>query len=353
MSGSWLRSGAFAVAIAAGVAGWTAVPQTQTTPAAKNAGPRTPDGHPDFQGNYNIATLTPIERPDGVPLIISEADARRLERGEALRVQRGAEPSDANRAAPVAGGSVGGYNNFWIDRGDTVVTINGQRRSSLIVDPPDGKVPPLTAAARTRNATRPGQVALPTADAPESAGNSGAGAYDDPETRPLGERCLLGFGSTSGPPTMPNYFYNNLKQIVQTKDQIMILVEMVHDARIIRMNQPHLPPTIRKWMGDSVGHWEGDTLVVDTTNFSDKTRYRGSSTNLHVIERFSRLDDQNLLYRFTIEDPDTWTRPWTGEFPWVATDDAIYEYACHEGNHALEHILSGARYQETHPEKKP
>ena len=145
------------------------------------------------------------------------------------------------------------------------------------------------------------------------------GAFDDPEQRPLAERCLLGFGSTSGPPTLPNYFYNNLKQIVQTQDTVMILNEMVHDARIIRMNAEHLPPTIRKWMGDSVGHWEGDTLVVDTTNFTDKTRFRGSGDQLHVVERFTRTDARTLLYRFTVEDPTTWTRPWTGDYPWTAT----------------------------------
>ena len=133
---------------------------------------------------------------------------------------------------------------------------------------------------------------------------------------------------------------------MQTKDSILILVEMVHDARIIRLNQPHLPSTIRKWMGDSVGHWEGDTLVVDTTNFTDKTRFRGSSDSLHVVERFSRVDGGNLLYRFTVEDPKTWTKPWTGEYPWVGTAETIYEYACHEGNYALADIMRGARFQE-------
>jgi hypothetical protein len=164
--------------------------------------------------------------------------------------------------------------------------------------------------------------------------------------RPLSERCLLGFGSTSGPPALPDYFYNDLHQIVQTPDAIMILTEMVHDARIVRMNAQHLPNNIRRWMGDSVGHWDGDTLVVDTTNFNDKTRFRGSTENLHVIERFTRINDKTLLYRFTVEDPDTWDRPWTGEYTWPATTKPIYEYACHEGNYALGSILRGARRQE-------
>src|SRR5204862_566987 len=138
----------------------------------------------------------------------------------------------------------------------------------------------------------------------------GSGAYDDPERRPLGERCLLGFGSTSGPPILPNYFYNNLHEIVQTPDNVMILTEMVHDVRVVRMNAPHLPGTIRKWLGDSVGKWEGDTLVVDTTNFSDKTRFRGSSPDLHIVERISRIDANTLRYRFTVDDPNTWTKPW-------------------------------------------
>jgi len=322
----------------------------QSAPAGGTGGPpnraRTPDRHPDLQGVYNAATLTPVERPDGLPLVITDEQARRLERNEAQRVQRAAEPSPVDRPAPVAGASVGGYNNFWIDRGDSVISIDGQRRSSLIIDPTNGKIPPQTPEAIKRNASRPGQVVRPTADAPESAAPQGIGAYDDPEIRPLGERCLLGFGSTSGPPTLPNYFYNNLKQIVQTPDSILIFVEMVHDARIIRMNQPHLPPAIQKWMGDSVGHWEGDTLVVDTTNFTDKTRFRGSTANLHVIERFTPFDANTMLYQFTIEDPDTWTRAWTGEYPWVRSDSPIYEYACHEANYALDHIMSGARFQE-------
>ena len=163
---------------------------------------------------------------------------------------------------------------------------------------------------------------------------------------------MLGFGSTSGPPTLPNYFYNNLKQIVQTPTTVMILVEMVHDVRIIRMNAEHLPPTVRKWMGDSVGHWEGDTLVVDTTNFTNKTQFQGSSEQLHVVERFTRVNANTLLYRFTVDDPQTWDKPWGGEYPWNATDEHIYEYACHEGNYALGDMLRGARAQEKEAAQK-
>jgi hypothetical protein len=172
---------------------------------------------------------------------------------------------------------------------------------SVIVDPPDGRVPALSPEAQQRAA----RFARPTSDASESdPGFEGPTAYDDPERRPLGERCLLGFGSTSGPPSLP-VLYNNLHQIVQTADSVMILSEMDHDARVVRMNAQHLPATIRKWLGDSIGRWEDDTLVVDTTNFTDKTRFRGSSQQLHVVERFSRIDRDTLRYRFTVEDPST------------------------------------------------
>ena len=310
--------------------------------------PRTAWGHPDLQGNWNAATLTPLERPDNAQgkLSLTKDEAAAIERTERARVEARARPSDPNRAAPTAGGAVGGYNNFWIDRGTSAFVVDGQHRTSIIVDPANGKIPPMKPEAQKRNAGRRGTVVLPTSDAPESAGVEGPGAFDDPELRPLGERCLLGFGSTSGPPTLPNYFYNNYKQIVQTPDHVAILVEMVHDVRIIRLNQPHAPANIRKWMGDSVGHWEGNTLVVETTNFSSKTRFRGSSENLKVTERFTRVDPKTILYKFTVEDPATWAKPWTGEYPWVATNDQIFEYACHEGNHALGDILRGARLLE-------
>jgi hypothetical protein len=210
----------------------------------------------------------------------------------------------------------------------------------------------MTASARERNRVYAQRAVAPSADE-SNAGQGPPSAFDNPEARPLAERCLLGFSSTSGPPTMPNYFYNNMKQIVQTPDTVMILNEMVHDARVIRIGGRHLPPAVRRWNGDSVGHWEGDTLVVDTTNFTDKTQFQGASASLHIVERFRRIDDKTLLYRFTVEDPDTWDRPWTGEYPWVASDENIYEYACHEGNHALENVLRGARAREREEAGKP
>jgi hypothetical protein len=313
--------------------------------AATNRIPRMADGHPDFQGTYDIATITPIERPAGARgrLSLSEQEAAAVEGAEKNRVFERALPSDPNRDAPPLGGNVGGYNNFWIARGDRVIRVDGTPRSSLIVDPSDGRIPALTTEARQRNASLRFRNGPNPEDNEASPAAADPTAFDNPEQRPLGERCLLGFGSTSGPPTLPNYFYNNLKQIVQTPATVTILVEMVHDARIIRMNQPHLPSHVRKWMGDSVGRWEGDTLVVDTTNFTSKTRFRGSTDNLHVVERFWYDADGVLMYRFTVDDPHTWEKPWTGEFPWPRTSESIYEYACHEGNHALEHIMRGAR----------
>src|SRR5262249_54729398 len=211
--------------------------------------------------------------------------------------------------------------------------VGGQWRSSLIVDPPDGKVPPLTAEARQRNAAR-------------AAAIRGRGQYDHPELRPLGERCIMSFGSNAGPPMLPNYFYNNNYQIVQTKDHVMILVEMVHDVRVIRIGGEHRPKELRPWMGDSIGRWEGDTLVVETTNFHPLQTLRGASENLKVTERVTRTAADTMLYKFTIDDPTTFTQPWSGEVPFNRMTDLIYEYACHEANYALSNILSGERAKE-------
>jgi hypothetical protein len=354
------------IAIAAAAAwmdGETVAAQTRAAGGRAKAStpPRAPDGRPDLTGFYNVATITPVERPAeyGDRLTMTDAEAAAIEQYEVRRNEKDLEPIDPNRPAPpvggdktptksfleglfrAGGGEVGGYNLIWINPGDRVVTVDGQRRTSLIVDPPNGRVPPMKPEARERNAAFLARRVSP--DAAEGATGGPSAQYDGPEARPLAERCLLGFGSTSGPPTLPNYFYNNLKQIVQTRDKVMILNEMVHDARIIRIGGTHPPAHIKKWMGDSIGRWEGDTLVVETTNFTDKTQFRGSGENLKVIERFTRTDDKTILYRFTVEDPTTWDRPWTGEYPWLATEERLYEYACHEGNYALPGVLRGAR----------
>jgi hypothetical protein len=355
---------------AAALAGTVALMSPLATPLAgqaarpaaangKSAIPRMPDGKPDLQGTYDVATLTPVERTASSPLVLTDEQAAKLEKEVAARKDYQAAPIKADRDAPPLGGdgspgaagNVGGYNSFWIDSGSQYSVVDGRKRASIVIDPPDGRIPQVKPEARQRMARN----VRPTSDQSareDDPGFEGNGAYDDPERRPLGERCLMGFGSTSGPPVLPNYFYNNLHQIVQTSDTVMILTEMVHDARIVRLNSQHVAPSIRKWMGDSIGHWEGDTLVVDTTNFTDKTRYRGSTQNLHIVERFTRTGATTLLYRFTIEDPDTWTAPFTGEYTWPATDEKIYEYACHEGNYAMGNILRGARLKEANDAKK-
>jgi hypothetical protein len=351
---SVLRTGWLVLALVTAISGSLRIAgQTSAQRPRAYVPPRLPDGHPDLQGIYDLATLTPLERPAGAKAILTDEEAARLERNNAARNEAQSKPLPADRTAPPKGGdgsrgaygNVGGYNNFWLDAGSTYTIVNGEKRTSIVVDPPDGRVPPLTAEARQRTLAR---AVRPTSDAIENRdpGLEPPGSYDDPERRPLGERCLLGFGSTSGPPALPDYFYNNLHQIVQTPDTVVILTEMVHDARIIRMNSQHLSQNIRKWMGDSIGRWEGDTLVVETTNFTDKTRFRGSGENLKVTERFTRVSPDALLYRFTIEDPSTWARPWTGEYTWPLTKERIYEYACHESNYALENILRGARRRE-------
>ncbi|HEY7288008.1 MAG TPA: hypothetical protein VH497_21315 [Vicinamibacterales bacterium] len=351
----------FGVIVAGQQPGTKPVPQPARTPT--KAIPRTPDGHPDLQGMYDVATMTPVERPNEVKnLVLTKEEAAALEIYEQQRQVKNDAPLDPNRPAPpvggenttpksylevlekFGGGAVGGYNNFWLAGGTNMISVDGQKRSSLVIDPPDGKVPPMKPEARKRNAAFLAGAVAP--DAAEGGTAGPPGAFDGPELRPLAERCLLGFNSTSGPPALPNYFYNNLKQIVQTPTSVLILNEMVHDARVIRMGGEHVPQNIRRWMGDSIGHWEGDTLVVDTTNFTGKTQFRGSSDQLHVVERFTRVDANTLLYRFTIEDPQTWDRAWTGEYPWVGTNERLFEYACHEGNYSLGNMLRGARQAE-------
>ncbi|MDP8980465.1 MAG: hypothetical protein M3O35_07735 [Acidobacteriota bacterium] len=312
------------------------------TPAAKSksknwTAPRTPDGKPDLQGVWTNATITPMERPKdlaGKPTL-TDAEAAAYEKANAEELQKQDGQSDGPLIAAAGSSGTGGYNVLFVDRGTELARVDGVKRTSLIIDPPDGRMPPLTPEARQRNA---GMM--------RSFNN-----YDSVKTRPLSERCIIGFGSTSGPPMLP-VLYNNNYEVVQTPDHVMILVEMVHDARIVRLNSTHAPANVRQWFGDSIGHWEGDTLVVDTTNFTDRTRFRGSSENLHVVERFTRVDPSTILYRATIDDPTTFTKAWTIEFPFVATKGPVYEYACHEGNYAMTDILGGARKAEQESQHK-
>jgi hypothetical protein len=285
--------------------------------------PRAPDGKPDLQGIWTNVTITPLERPREL------ADKTFFTEQEALQYEKQVrEQNNADRREGGAQADLGrAYNDFWYDRGTKVV---GNRRTSLIVDPPDGKVPALTPDAQKRQAER----------AAVGRGHQ----FDGPENRALTERCLV--WPTAGPPMMPS-FYNNNYQIVQGPGYVMILVEMVHDVRIIPTDgRPHLPANIRQWFGDSRGHWEGDTLVVETTNFTDKSSFRGSDENMKLIEKFMRTGPDTILYEFTVNDPTVFTKPWTAQVPMNKMQGPIIEYACHEGNYAMSGMLAGARADE-------
>ncbi len=315
--------------------------------------PRTPDGRPDLQGNWSNATLTQIQRAPGVGPVLTRDQVAMIEGMAARGAEAGSAPSDPDREAPPAGGiwtgnpladgasgGTGGYNYVYIDGGSRVAVYNDEPRSSLVTNPADGRIPALTPEAIQRAAER-------------RAFNSQFGEFDNPENRGFPERCIMSFGSNAGPPMLPNYFYNNNYTIVQTPDHIMIMTEMVHDTRIIRLGERvPLPEHIRPWMGDSWGHWEGDVLVVETTNLPPRqlNTYRylwpGGSEEMKVIERFSRADQSTINYEFTVIDPGTYTSEWGGEIPMKALNDLIYAYACAEGTYSLGNILSGARYQE-------
>lgn len=310
--------------------------------------PRTVFGQPDLQGNWSNATLTPFQRPDGQDRVLTPEQVQRIERGQEEAEAETREASDPDRPPPPPGGtdpvcidsSTSCYNEVYRDPGESVAVVDGEPRSSLVTDPPDGRVPELTAEGQRRlEAYR--------------AARSQFGPYDHPEVRPLGERCIVSFGSSAGPPMLPNYWYNNNYTIVQTADHVLIMAEMVHDARIIRLGDPEpLPDDVRPWFGDSRGHWEGNTLVVETTNIHPDQLFRGvpPSAEMKVVERFTRVDENTIRYEFTIDDPATYTETWGGEVPFNRLDEALYEYACHEGNYALENVLSGARYQERQEE---
>jgi len=299
--------------------------------ASKSAIPRLADGHPDFQGIWTNATITPMTRP-GVfkdKPTVSEAEATKYEQSDAASIAAQDGASDGPLIAAAGSSGTGGYNALFIDRGTQLARVDGQIRTSLVVDPPNGQVPAMTEAARKRM----------------SGAMRNFNNYDSVHNRPTSERCLIGFGSTSGPPMMP-VLYNNTYEIVQTPDAVMIMVEMVHDVRVVRMNSQHDSSAIEKWLGDSIGHWEGDTLVIETTNVRADNRFRGMSDHGKVIERLQRIDKDTILYRATIDDPDTYEKPWTVEFPFRAAAGPVYEYACHEGNYAMTDIMGGARQME-------
>jgi hypothetical protein len=294
---------------------------------------RTLDGQFDLEGVWDFSTITPLERPAGLgdKQTFTDAEAANFEREENLRQNR--DLIDPKKGGgQYLPGSVIPYNEFWYERGSKIV---GSKRTSLIVDPPDGRIPRLTPEAAKRldeqaAAARDEQLGLVRADTPQA--------------RSLADRCILGFNA--GPPMTPGA-YNNHVRISQAPGLVTLVVEMIHDARVIPVDgSPHLPQSIRQYTGDSRGRWDGRTLVIDTTNFLRETSFRGSSANLHLVEKLTRVDRDTLLYEFTVDDAKTWTRPWTAVVPMTRVDSPIYEYACHEGNYAMRNILSGARAQE-------
>lgn len=283
---------------------------------------RTPDGHPDLQGIWNPTTATPLERPAEFAgkATVSDQEARAFEKKDRRDV---VDTGDAQ--FDKAQEAVGAYDSDFWDDARQLARVHGVKRTSLIIDPPDGKLPPRTQEGKKR-----------IAFISESYSH-----YDKVQDRPISERCL----SDSEVPIIPFGADDNV-QIVQTPGSIMILSEVIHDARIVRMNAKHLPSNIRLWLGDSIGRWVGETLVVDTANFNDQMAARGTGERLHVIESFSRIGSNTLLYKATVEDPAMFARPWTVEYPFAATSKPIFEYACHEGNYALPDILAGARKSE-------
>ena len=301
--------------------------------ARKWTPPRTPWGDPDLQGIWNNSTVTELERPAEL------AGKQVLTAGEAAALEKKAAENRVDR--PPKPGDPGTYNQAWFDRGTKVVAT---KQTSLIVDPPDGKLPPLTAAGRKRDEERFERLG------PSATGSSGNGPFDTYEDISVVTRCII----RGLPNAMFPGAYNNNYQILQTPGSVVLLSEMLHDVRVIPLDgRPHLPPDIRLWMGDSVGHWESNTLVVDVTNFPDRdvtgfgVPYRfGETSRLHLTERFTRVDADIINYEVTVDDPSTFTRKWTARIPMVKSDGPLLEYACHEGNYSMANILSGSRAQE-------
>jgi hypothetical protein len=313
--------------------------------AANYAPPRSADGRPDLEGTWSNASLTRLERPAqyGDHLVMSREEVEAVEKKNSALVALGNKPTDPKATVkdlPAdcsdGRGNNCNYNAAWTDPGTTVMRVHGEPRSSFITFPANGHIPAFTAEAIASGASvRRFGPAVP----------AGLRVSDNPETRPLGERCLTSFGFSAGPVMLP-LLYNNTYQIVQSKDTVAIVVEMVHDVRIIRLNAAHRTDGLRPWFGDSIGHYEGDSLVVETTNYPPSQTFMGSWKNLKITERFTRVSAGRVLYQFKVDDPSIWTQPWGGEYEFSRAAGMMYEYACHEGNYGLQDVLAGARAQE-------
>jgi len=321
-----------------------AEPAKAATPAAPYKAPKNAFGQPDLAGFWSNATLTPMARRPQFKdqLNYTPEQVKEMESSAAAEVEEGNEDTDPNAPAEApkrppsanvrpefaaAGGDVGGYNRGWLDPGSHVMRVGGQPRTSLITTE-NGQPPPR----------KPGAAPPPRF--------GGMGSFDSYETRSLGERCIMSFGRNAGPPMFPNGFYNNNYQLIQTKDAFIVEVEMIHDLRIVPLNAKHRTDGVRPYMGDSIGWYEGDTMVVETTNIPQNQHFMGAWKELKITEKFTRVGKNRVHYQFTIDDPTVWEKPWGGEYEFSPLGGVIYEYACHEGNYALPGILAGARAEE-------
>ena len=316
--------------------------------AAEDDIPRLANGRPDLSGNYDLASLTPFERAaeQGDNPFMTPEEAAQIENRAAAGMAMANRPSDPDRDAPpaggdgtvTAGGGVGGYNAFWVDPGTRVYPVDGRYRNSILYDPPNGRLPGLTAEGKARRAKARPYVFKNTGTAWWLDEGAGPGPYDDPESLATIERCIFPNGLMPARPVL----YNNLYTITQTDTHLVILVEWMHEARIVRLNSEPMPDDILSVSGDSIGHWEGDTLVVETTNFLFEPELQ---RDYRLVERFTRTSKDTLLYDFTVYDAN-YEAPYSGKFTWPQTEDRLYEYACHEGNYAMGGILRGARLLE-------
>jgi hypothetical protein len=336
-----LAAGMVSGAIAVGVQAQAQAPASRSTGAVRTAAvARTPDGHPDFQGVWANNTVTPLQRPKQWEnkKTLTDAEIANLQKFAARITENDGDAQFGDGFILAVLNQIekpksydpgtGNYNQFWVVERDW-----HDRRTSLIVDPPDGKLPPMTAEGQKRRAAE--------------VEHRRAHAFEDPEVFPLGERCV-----NFGVPRV-QAGYNSYIQIVQSPGYVMIMSEMAHDARVIPLDgRPHLDSRIRVWNGDSRAHWEGDTLVIDTTNFSPKSEFMGAHDTLHLTERLTRVGPEILNYEFTVNDPTMWTAPWTAMIPLKHKNEAIYEYACHEGNEAIPNMLRGHRYEERSQSQK-
>ena len=323
-----MRSGRSVVLFA--LAGALALPVAAM--AQDQEAPRTAWGAPDLQGVWDFRTITPLQRPEdlGDKAFLTEEEAAERENAA---VARDIELWEADARRTEAGGSVGGYNNFWMDRGTRVI---GTRRTSLIIDPPNGRLPEMTEEGRARQAAGRGSFSTEI-----------QASYTDFSNA---DRCLMGFNA--GPPITPGGYNQNV-QIFQTPDEVVLLTEMVHTVRVVPLDdRPGIDESLAQWSGVSRGYWDGDTLVVETANFDVDRNWRGASANMRLEERFTRLDDGTLEYEYTVNDPETWVAPWTVNLPMVRNDLPLFEYACHEGNYSMETMLTGARTEDAAAAKK-